>query len=189
MSSNLTTLTTLDDDGKLKRRYINKRVNAAKENIPFKLSFEEYVRLLIDAEIKSSDLGIKKYHLSRYNDSGSYVDGNCRFVWYTVNLGEKKISEKSRIASRENAKRATIAAQSESAVKKRMAILAPIYAKRKEEAEERRKEQFAMAHPSYRGERNSQFGTYWITNEIENKKWSEARGPMPTGFRRGCKSP
>ena len=148
MSSNLTTLTTLDDDGKLKRRYINKRVNAAKENIPFKLSFEEY-----------------------------------------VNLGEKKISEKSRIASRENAKRATIAAQSESAVKKRMAILAPIYAKRKEEAEERRKEQFAMAHPSYRGERNSQFGTYWITNEIENKKWSEARGPMPTGFRRGCKSP
>ena len=47
----------LDDDGKLYQKYINKRVNAKKENIEFNLSFEEYKLLMIKGGYKSSDLG------------------------------------------------------------------------------------------------------------------------------------
>lgn len=47
----------VDDDGKLKRRWINKRVNAEKESIPFNLTYDEYVQLVESAGLKSSNLG------------------------------------------------------------------------------------------------------------------------------------
>lgn len=92
----------IDDDGKLWRHWSNKRVNARKEKIGFHLTFEEYVQLLRDAGLKSSDIGIKKYHLSRPKDRGDYIVGNCSFVPYLKNLREKVISKKSRQASRRN---------------------------------------------------------------------------------------
>ena len=70
----------LNDDGKLKQRFYNKRINAAKEGIEFFLTPKEFMRLLAKARIKSSDLGIKKYHLARYKDRGPYTFDNCRFV-------------------------------------------------------------------------------------------------------------
>src|SRR4051812_37096257 len=92
----------LDDDGKLRQRYVNKRVNAAKEGIDFLLTFEQFCDLLREAGIKSSDCGIKKYHLSRFEDQGNYEVGNCRFIFYLKNYFEKKISDKSREAGRQN---------------------------------------------------------------------------------------
>lgn len=94
----------LDDDGKLNQRYYNKKFNARKEKIAFELTFDEYCELLQDAGICSSDLGIKKYHLSRHNDSGGYTVGNCEFKWYLDNLSERKVSDKSRKASANNIK-------------------------------------------------------------------------------------
>lgn len=63
---------SLDDDGKLKRRFVNKRVNAKKENIPFNLTYEQYMELVNEAGLKSSQLGFtgEGYVLGRNNDSG-----------------------------------------------------------------------------------------------------------------------
>ena len=89
-------------DKKIYRKYSNKRVNSKKENIPFNLSFDDYKNLMRKSNISIDDIGIKKYHLARYNDTGCYEIGNCRFVYYLINLREKKISNKSRKASRKN---------------------------------------------------------------------------------------
>lgn len=84
------------------RKYSNKRVNAAKEGIPFNLSYDEFVHLMAESHISVDDLHIKGYHLARYGDTGSYEIGNCRFIPYLDNYSEKVITEKSRNASRSN---------------------------------------------------------------------------------------
>ena len=82
---------SINDDGKLKRRYTNKRVNAKKENIDFNLSYEEYMDLVNEAGLKSSQLGFtgEGYVLGRNNDSGPYEKGNCRFITQKENSDEK----------------------------------------------------------------------------------------------------
>lgn len=81
----------LDDDGKLKDKWKNKRVNAAKEGIEFTLSYEDYLNLVADANLKSSQLGFTGagYVLARYNDEGGYTKGNCRFITQKENSDEK----------------------------------------------------------------------------------------------------
>lgn len=81
----------LNDDGKLRRRYSNKRVNAQKENIPFNLTYEQYIELVNDAGLKSSQLGFtgEGYVLGRNNDSGGYEPGNCKFITQKENSDEK----------------------------------------------------------------------------------------------------
>ena len=96
-------------DRKLKQKYINKRVNAKKENIDFNLSLEDFIRLLDEANISYNDIGNRGYHLARKNDIGPYKIGNCNFITYKENLAQKKISlptEKSREASRKNIQKA-----------------------------------------------------------------------------------
>lgn len=80
----------LDDDGKLASRFRMKAKNAKDIGIGFELSFEEYCVLLVEAGIKSSNIGWTGYHLARYNDTGPYKVGNCRFIPYSLNLGEQK---------------------------------------------------------------------------------------------------
>lgn len=36
-----------------------------------------------------------------------------------------------------------------------------------------------------KGIRNSQYGTFWITNHVSEQKWSDNLGPMPDGYIRG----
>lgn len=92
----------LDDDGKLRHRFSNKKTNARKEGIRFSLTFDEFCVLLLDAGITSSMLGIKGYHIARYGDAGAYEVGNCRALWYTDNYHERRVSEKASNASRAN---------------------------------------------------------------------------------------
>lgn len=40
----------------------------------------------------------------------------------------------------------------------------------------------------YCGEKNSQFGTYWITNGYTNAKWADSRGNIPDGYWKGRKT-
>lgn len=87
---------------KLKQKFWNKRVNAEKEGIPFKLTMEEFLLMVETAGLTEDDLHIKGFHLSRFNDEGAYEVGNCRFVHYLVNYSEKKVSEKASAASRQN---------------------------------------------------------------------------------------
>lgn len=81
----------IDDDNKIWRRYSNKRVNAKKDGLGFELSFEEYCLLVKEAGLKSSQLGFTgdNYVLARYNDSGPYKYGNCRFITQQENYNEK----------------------------------------------------------------------------------------------------
>ena len=59
-----------------------KRYHANERNIPFNLSFEDYLSLIIEADITESDIGwgASKYCLGRYGDDGPYQIGNCRFI-------------------------------------------------------------------------------------------------------------
>lgn len=82
---------SLNDDGKLRQRYSNKRVNAQKENIPFNLTYEQYMELVNDAGLKSSQLGFtgEGYVLGRNGDVGGYEPGNCRFITQKENADER----------------------------------------------------------------------------------------------------
>lgn len=85
-------LEDVDDDGKLRKKYNRKKGNAKNiQHIEFKLSFQDYVNLVYDAGLKSSDLGYKGkgYVLGRYHDKGIYEVGNCRFITQDENLAEK----------------------------------------------------------------------------------------------------
>lgn len=92
----------VNDDNKLKQRWANKRVNANAEGIPFDLSYAEYVQLVADAGLKSSQLGFTGdgYVLARYNDSGGYSINNCRFITQKENISERKITDKMRASGR-----------------------------------------------------------------------------------------
>ena len=81
----------LDDDGKLKRKWINKCVNAKKEGLECELTYEEFCLLVSQANLVSSQLGFtgKGYVLARYNDSGNYTLKNCRFITQKENSDEK----------------------------------------------------------------------------------------------------
>lgn len=83
--------TDIDDDGKLYQKFLNKRINASHENIPFDLSFEEFCKLCSDAGLVSSDLGFtgNYYVLARYEDKGGYSVSNCRFITQLENAHER----------------------------------------------------------------------------------------------------
>lgn len=104
-------MSELDDDGKLKRRFINKRVNAAKEGISFELTFPEYQKLVRKAGLVSSQLGFtgEDYVLARFKDQGPYRLGNCRFITHADNMRERRparVTKKRIEASKTAAKKA-----------------------------------------------------------------------------------
>lgn len=80
----------VDDDGKVYKRWENKKTNARKYGVECKLTLEEYCKLIYEAGLHSSDLGYKgnKYDLARYNDQGPYEIGNCRFITHKENMDE-----------------------------------------------------------------------------------------------------
>jgi hypothetical protein len=88
----------------IRMKWLHKRHDASKKNIPFKLSMGDYKKLLQEANISPDDVAPAGYHLARYNDTGPYEYGNCRFVYYVVNVAEKKISDKHRAAAARNMK-------------------------------------------------------------------------------------
>ena len=187
----------VDDDGKLRQRWNNKRVNAEKENIPFALSFEEYTVLVEQAKLKSSDLGFtgKNYVLARYNDTGAYVVGNCRFITHMENMAEQK-----KTAAQEAGRQIGLKAMQERNAnmsdeekaekyrKIRKGIDNSPYMKQlREQAKKNNEAKRAKMNKSYTGSNNSQFGSYWITDGQINKKWKDDKGDIPNGFYRGRK--
>ena len=184
----------LDDDNKLKKKYINKKVNATKEGIEFLLSFEEFCLLVEEAGLVSSDLGFtgRMYVLARYNDEGPYEYGNCRFILQSENAKEKVVSEKMRQSSIEKCKMMSELYRTnlEFQHKRVQALLSSEKFKaqcltRKQNKKIRLEKLDELKHPSFKGPRNSQFGSYWITNGIVNKKWRDDLGDLPENFYKG----
>lgn len=156
---------SINDDGDLYRKYRQKRDTSKARGIQFNLSYEDWVFLVAEANLKSSQLGQGAgYVLARYEDSGPYEIGNCRWVPYSINNRERNITDKLRTALRKNAEKAAAVNRAQG--------------KRNREAYE------ASAHPSYLNERNSQHGTKWITDGKINRK-IQASDTVPEGFRYG----
>lgn len=173
------------DDKLLYQKWKNKRLNAQKEGIDFNLSFDEYFLLKEKAGLKTEDLGFtgKGYVLARYNDEGDYSYDNCRFITQAENAREKKQTEKSRFASRRNIMTVNNTRTSEelSQQLKNSARFQLYLKNRKLESEKRKQERLGKMHPSYAGEKNSQFGKHWYTNGVENISAYEC----PKGYRKG----
>lgn len=70
-------------------------VTSRKEGIDFKLTGSEMITLFDEAGIDPEDIGkgSNKYQLARYNDSGDYQVGNCRFITQRENIHEKDVSK------------------------------------------------------------------------------------------------
>ena len=169
----------LDNNGKLYGKWLNKRNNAKLENIEFNLSYYEFCLLVKEAGLVSSDLGFsgKNYVLARFNDSGPYAYGNCRFILQSENAKEKRISDKAREASRKsmqyfNSHRSEYYTDEE--------VSAYIKAGKKRNISDN-----VPKIPRSVDTKNSQYGTYWITNGIDNKKWKDSKGPIPTDYYKG----
>jgi hypothetical protein len=180
----------LDDDGKLRMRYNNKKIDAKKNQIGIDMSFDEFCQLMVDAGVKSSQLGRGRndYQLARYGDDGDYVVGNCRFITQLENARERKVSDK----SRENSKRSAAIMNSSRPDDIGDRIKSGQQSSEKYKALQQRKaertaEKRAQMDQTKVGEKNSQFGTYWINNGEISMKWSDNKGAIPDGFTRGRK--
>jgi hypothetical protein len=76
------------------KRQTLKRNTASK---PYKclLTFEQYVRLAVEAGLSSpSQVGRVRgsYQMARLGDIGNYEVGNCRFILQSENIAEKKVN-------------------------------------------------------------------------------------------------
>lgn len=88
-NANIPHYAEVDDDRKLYLKYSNKARDTifrsktdTRSNLHFRLSFKEYVLLVYNSGLKSSQLGAKRgqYVLGRYCDTGDYTIDNCRFI-------------------------------------------------------------------------------------------------------------
>lgn len=184
----------LDDDGKLYSKWLNKRNNAKKEGILCLLTFDEYCHLIKEANLKSSDLGFSgnNYVLARYNDLGDYTYSNCRFITQIDNAKEKIITDKSRTSSSNNIQKFNhnrndyYTKNPDKLIELKNKISEGVRnSEYYKQLELKRQLLDLNKNPSYSGERNSQFGSYWITDGISNKKWKDIKGVIPDGFYRG----
>ena len=181
---------SIDDDGKLYRRWLNKGINAKKENIEFDLTFDEFVSLVDDAHLKSSQLGYKgeKYVLARFGDKGGYTIDNCRFITQKENAAEKVVTNKARQASKQNIKKAASVINTDPLKNQKISDgirKSESYKERVRKAKIKKALYDATKDYRYSNLHNSQFGTFWITNGTVNQKWRLSKGELPEGFYRG----
>ena len=161
----------LDDDGKLFIKWCQKRANAKTMGNGCFLTFDDYCYLVKEAGLVSSKLGIngEGYDLARYEDKGPYAIGNCRFITHAENNWEKPAYVIAR------------ARRSEQELIEKI--------KQKKKIERKRKVEpkiYKDKDPRYSGVHNSGYGSHWITNGSESKKWRPWKdGEIPEGWRLG----
>ena len=181
--SELLQFNRLNDDDKLYKKFLNKKISARNMGIELTLTLSDILHLLDEAFIISSYWGFSGGHnwvLARYRDTGNYEVNNCRFITQKENASERKVSLSSAEAAMKNLSLATFSGQSHTpeAVIKMKAALERRFGKL-------RREKLEALHPSYRGNRNSQYGTCWITDGKIELKWHPSKGNFPDGFDRG----
>jgi len=73
-----------------------KKATKQRHAIDWKLSGKELMQLLDDAGITHDDVGrsSSSYQLARYEDTGDYAVGNCRYITLRENIQERKFSDK-----------------------------------------------------------------------------------------------
>jgi hypothetical protein len=70
------------------------------------ITFSEYLEMMKNAGLRPDKVGLRRdqYQLARYNDSGAYVKGNCRFITQKENQSEKDNSYQSKPCFRQMAR-------------------------------------------------------------------------------------
>lgn len=82
-----------------KQSYAKQKYNATQRNIPFELSFEQWLYIwLVSGKIKKRGIHGDEYCMARHGDKGAYSTDNVSIVpmWKNVrdgNLGQKKSRE------------------------------------------------------------------------------------------------
>lgn len=159
------TLTRINNDGKLRKKYDNSKSNAIKDGIVFLLTFDQYVDLIKQAGLTSSRLSRtneKHYALSRISNQDSFTLDNCRFI---ACLKPLMSSDERFNRIKEGVRYQAIARTLMAAVK--------------------RDSELSKMDQRYVGVKNGQFGSFWITDGTVNKKWRLDKGVIPTEFHRG----
>lgn len=179
----------LDDDGKLRMKINNKRFNAKKLEIEFNLTKREVKKLLREAGITSSNWCHKGFHLARYNDIGNYDFDNCRFIPCHENYGERKITDRMKLAGSRNMIRENSSPHHGSRIARGLAnsmSYRTFKLKRKLQARRKYFEKQKQMNQSYVGNRNSQYGSFWVTDGVKNIKLRKGQ-EIPFGYCRGRK--
>lgn len=176
----------LNDDGKLYNKWKLKCSNAKTMGNECYLSFDDYCKLVQDAGLMSSQLGIsgESYELARYGDKGPYSIDNCRFITHQENMQEREVSNKMiesvlRSAVMRKGKKRVLSEEGRKSLEE--------YRKKiHEEHEIREQERKSKLDPRWCGEHNSSYGSHWITNGVESRKWRPNKEPkIPEGWHLG----
>ena len=79
---------------KVRKYYNTKKATAKQQGIAFELELRDVYWLLYMAGITVEQIGKGRedYQLSRFNDSGPYAIGNCRFITMLENQRERDYS-------------------------------------------------------------------------------------------------
>ena len=80
--------------GNWKKKYNEKKGRSKRDNIPFELSFDEYLYKCFEVKMKDpTEINTKSngYNLSRLKDIGPYSINNCRFISHKQNMRERNI--------------------------------------------------------------------------------------------------
>lgn len=86
---------------------------------------------------------------------------------------------------REASKKQKLSKEERSLILKEAIAKSPFFRERKRKALLNKKEREEKLDKRYSGKHNSQYGTYWITNGVINKKWKDSKGELPSGFYKG----
>lgn len=159
----------LDDDGKLYSKWKLKCSNAKTMGNECFLSFDDYCKLVQSAGLVSSQLGLngESYELARYGDTGPYSLDNCRFITHKENVQEQK-----RVVN-------SVARRLKQSPEKEL--------RRLKLEENRRLREYQEQHKDITrsGEHNPAYGSHWITNGSDNRKWYPDKESIPDGWRLG----
>jgi hypothetical protein len=81
-----------------KRRWQKHRINAKTRGVPFRLTFEEWLKIWEDSgHLGESGSYRGQYHMARFGDKGAYEVGNVRIITAEANHREINFSETSRV--------------------------------------------------------------------------------------------
>lgn len=188
----------------MRKRYNTKRINDSNRfdfngnKINFLLSFDEYLNIFLpykeDHRLYLNGNDPDRLCLCRVGDLGNYVIGNVyvdtksnnnRFQQYVNPINKDKLSQWM-IKNPEEMKIRALKANEASVEKnphgtfggRNHSISSINLMKQKHKINNHQK-----------GEANSQYGSYWITNGIMSIKWNDSKGEWPKGYRKGrvCK--
>ena len=112
------------------------------------------------------------HKLKKYSDNNLFIDGVPILNRDNLTITLIKNLTKKVLLSKEE----------RSHIIKEALAKSPYMKERRRKAKLRKAQRKAVLDKRYAGKKNSQYGTYWITNGTVNKKWKDSKGVIPNGY-------